>query len=69
MQLMWEVYKYVMSKLAGGVFRSGEMEELGNGEINLRKFLGKLILEIEGGRNGFWYERRFLCKFLSDFVN
>ena len=66
MQLIRKIY--VMSKIAGGVFGSGEMEDWGKGEINLRKFLGKLILEIEGGRKGFWYEWRFLCKFLSDFV-
>jgi hypothetical protein len=65
---MWEIYKQVMSKLNGGVFRTGEIEDWGNREINLRKFLGKLILEIGGRRNGFWYDRRFLCKFLSDFV-
>jgi hypothetical protein len=35
------------------------MEEWGKGEINLRKFLGKLILAVEGGRNGFWYEQPF----------
>jgi hypothetical protein len=60
-------FKYMMLKSARGVFRTGQMEDWGMGEINLRRVFMKKVLRIEGGCNGFWYEQLLPCKFHPEF--